>query len=271
MQVATSAPNNRAVTVYYRVPKGYDTKRLDSYRVLFIFGGRNTTGKADATGRLGWGKWADEQGVFIVCPGFTDDNYWEPKAWSGKALTQALVLIGKEYKICQSKLFFYGYSAGSQSANLFPAWRPDSTRAWVSHACGYFYNPSAVMRGVPGLVTCGDADTARYVISRRFVENNRKFGIDVIWRSYPNHPHDVPPDSLELARAFFTFYHTKYAADLRHSNLAGRAEPEKPQFIGDAEDYDYYPVGSAGAKNILTEDQVFLPSREVAEAWRGRR
>ncbi len=58
VQVATSAPNNRTVTVYYRVPKGYDTKRLDSYRVLFIFGGRNTTGKADATGRLGWGEWA---------------------------------------------------------------------------------------------------------------------------------------------------------------------------------------------------------------------
>ena len=28
VQVATSAPNNRSVTVYYRVPKGYDAKRL---------------------------------------------------------------------------------------------------------------------------------------------------------------------------------------------------------------------------------------------------
>ena len=52
MRVATMAPNNRAVTVCYRVPKDYDAKRLDSYRVLFIFGGRNTTGKADATGLL---------------------------------------------------------------------------------------------------------------------------------------------------------------------------------------------------------------------------
>ncbi len=52
VQVATMAPNNRKVTVYYRVPKDYDAKRLDSYRVLFIFGGRNTTGKADVTGLL---------------------------------------------------------------------------------------------------------------------------------------------------------------------------------------------------------------------------
>lgn len=268
VQVATSAPNNKRVTVYYRVPKGYDAQRRDAYRVLMIFGGRNTTGRADVSGRLGWGKWADQHGVFLVCPGFTDDNYWEPNRWSGRALSEALSLIGRTYKICPSKLFFYGYSAGSQGANLFPAWRPDLTRAWVSHACGYFYTPSTVMRGVPGLVTCGDADTMRYMISRRFVEDNHRFGVDVIWRSYPNHPHDVPPDSLALARAFLTFYHTKYAMDLRYSHMAGRAEVEEPEFIGDAEDYEVYPVGSPGANNILPEDRVALPSKEVAEAWR---
>ena len=270
VQVVTRAPNNKTVTVHYRVPKGYDAKRVDAYRVLVIFGGRNTTGKADVTGRLGWGEWADNQGVFLVCPGFKDDNYWEPKAWSGKALTEALVLIGKKYKICQSKLFFYGYSAGSQCSNLFPAWRPDLTRAWVSHACGYFHTPSVVMRGVPGLVTCGDADTARYVISRRFVENCRKYGVDVMWRSYPNHPHDVPPDSLELARAFLAFYHNRYLSDLRFSTMAGRAKPDQPAYIGDMEEYEYYPAESIGAKNILPEDQVTLPSKEVAEAWKGQ-
>ena len=94
VQVATMAPNNRTVAVYYRVPKDYDATRLESYRVLVIFGGRNATGATDVTGRLGWGEWADNQGVFLVCPGFKDDNYWEPRAWSGKALTGALALIG---------------------------------------------------------------------------------------------------------------------------------------------------------------------------------
>ena len=269
VQVATSAPNNKTVTVYYRVPKDYNAKRLDAYRVLVIFGGRNNTGKADVTGRLGWGEWADKQGVFLVCPGFKDDNYWEPKTWSGKALSDALVLIGKKYKIGQSKLLFYGYSAGSQCSNLFPAWRPDQTRAWVSHACGYFHTPSAVMRGVPGLVTCGDADVERYIISRRFVESYRKYGVDIIWRSYSNHPHDVPPASLELARAFLAFYHNQYLSDLRYSGMAGRVKPEKPAFIGDMEDYNYHPAETIAAKNILPEDQVFLPSKEVAEAWKG--
>ena len=270
VQVATMAPNNKTVAVYYRVPKGYDAARQESYRVLVIFGGRNATGQQDATGRLGWGEWADEHGVFLVCPGFKDDNYWEPRAWSGKALTGALALIGKQYKICQSKLFFYGYSAGSQCSNLFPAWKPDLTRAWVSHACGYFHNPGTMMRGVPGLVTCGDADATRYIISRRFVEGCRKYGVDVIWRSYPNHPHDVPPNSLELARAFFTLYHNRYLSDLRFPSTAGRAKPAPPAYIGDMEECDYYPVGSNEAKNVLPDDQVALPSKEVAEAWKGK-
>ena len=43
-----------------------------------------------------------------------------------------------------------------------------SCRAWVSHACGVFHEPTGRMKDTPGLVTCGDADQARYIISRNF-------------------------------------------------------------------------------------------------------
>ena len=49
------------------------------YRVLVIFGGRNTDGKADASGRMGWGEWCDDNRIFLVAPGLKDDNYWEPE------------------------------------------------------------------------------------------------------------------------------------------------------------------------------------------------
>ena len=39
-----------------------------------------------------------------------------------------------------------------------------------------------------------------------FVEKSRRRGINVIWRSFPNHPHDVPPDSLHLAKVFLAEY-----------------------------------------------------------------
>ena len=50
--INTKAPQNRNAVFQYRVPKGYDKNRREMYRVLVIFGGRNTDGKADASGRM---------------------------------------------------------------------------------------------------------------------------------------------------------------------------------------------------------------------------
>ena len=83
--VKTKAPQNRNAVFQYRVPQGYDKNHREMYRVLVIFGGRNTDGKADASGRMGWGKWCDDNGIFLVAPGLKNDNYWEPDVWSGKA------------------------------------------------------------------------------------------------------------------------------------------------------------------------------------------
>ena len=251
--VATKAPHNPEATFWYHVPTGYDAKRKKPWPVLVYFGGRNCKGKDEASGKLGWSDWADANGAFLVCPGFRDDNYWSPEAWSGQALFDALAAMKRKYRIDDSKICYYGYSAGSQAANLFPAWRPQRCRAWVSHACGVFHEPSSVMRGVPGLVTCGDADSARYVISRAFVEKARRRGIDIIWKSFPNHPHDVPPDSLRLARAFLA-----YCISGKKGGVA---------FVGDDQDGVYYPADSAEAEFVDPVDRVNLPSRAVAEAW----
>lgn len=256
ISVRTKAPHNPQARVWCHVPAKYETNRKAPYPVLVYFGGRNCTGEAEASGKLGWSDWADEHDVFLLAPGFRDDSYWDPAAWSGQALFDALAEIKKTYRIDDSALFYYGYSAGSQASNLFPAWRPRRCRAWISHACGVFHEPQAAMRDVPGLVTCGDADVARYVVSRDFVSKARRRGADVIWKSFPNHPHDVPPDSLRLARAFLEHY-------LSSSKKAGR----KPAFIGDDIDSVYYRPDSAEAESIDPLDRVRLPSSAVAAAW----
>ena len=61
--VKTKALQNRNAVFQYRVPKGYDKNQREMYRVLVIFGGRNTDGKADASGRMGWGKWCDDNAL----------------------------------------------------------------------------------------------------------------------------------------------------------------------------------------------------------------
>ena len=264
--VKTKAPHNREAVFRYRVPKGYDKARREMYRILVVFGGRNTDGKKDASGRMGWGEWCDAHDIFLVAPGFKDDNYWDPKDWSGEALQKALIQLKKEYNVCTDKLLFYGYSAGSQASNLFPAWKPTMCRAWVSHACGVFHEPSSRMRSIPGLVTCGDADKARYVISRDFVEKSRRLGINIVWRSFPNLAHDVTDDSQKLARAFLLYYHLENKDDL----IPGKAQKTRTspvKFIGDDQEAVYYPAESAKAKNVLPEDRVEFPDQSIAEAW----
>ena len=266
--VPTKAPHNAEARVWYHVPANYDPATNRLWRVLVYFGGRNCSGEREANGLLGWSDWADRRGVFLVCPGFKDDNYWEPQAWSGKALLQALAENRKTYRIDSEHLLFYGYSAGSQASNLFPAWRPALCRGWVSHACGVFHDPGAGMRGVPGLVTCGDVDAARFVISRAFVRKALKRGVNVIWKSLPNHPHDVPPDSLALARAFFEWCDDRFADDLAPPGLPKKSRPEPPApYVGDDADGVYWPRTSPKARRIQPEDRVFLPTKAVADAW----
>lgn len=194
--IKTSARENPTTTFRCRIPAKYDKSSVAKYRLLIYFGGRNTTGENEVKSKS-WGNWCDKNGVFLIVPSYKNDNYWEPQKWSGKALLEAITQLQKKYpNICDDKLLFYGYSAGAQCSNLFPAWIPEKSRAYVSHACGVFHKPSERMKKVFGLITCGDADRQRLIINHRFIEDYRKLGINILWKSFPNHrtmSHGVRP------------------------------------------------------------------------------
>ena len=264
ISVASPSIPNTKIVFQCRVPQPYAKERIS--HVLILFGGRNTDGKADTSGRMGWGKWCDDNNVFILAPGFKDDDYWEPGKWSGQALLDALAELKKNYNVDTEHLLYYGYSAGSQASNLFAAWRSDLCIAWVSHACGYFHKPTEAMKNTPGLVTCGDADAARYVISRRFVRDYRSMGVEILWKTLPNHSHEVPMTSLELARAFLEYH-------LKRHRQRGRVAKTKEEtvsypFVGNDLTGDYYPANSPKVQAIKEEERVKLPDRKIAEAWR---
>ena len=202
VDVRTRAPHNPVVKVWYHVPKGYEPQGKSRHRVLVLFGGRNGDGRPEVSGKLGWTEWADLNGIFLVAPTLKDDDYWEPAKWSGRTLLDSLAALAARYRIATSGLLYYGYSAGSQASNLFPAWRPNLCRAYVSHACGVFHKPYAGMKNVAGLVTCGDADTARYVISRDFAYRNREAGGLLLWKPVKS-GHELNSHALALAREFF--------------------------------------------------------------------
>lgn len=264
--IKTFAKGNPVVQFHYREPTNYDITSKSKFRLLIYFGGRNTKG-LNEIGNQSWGAWCDKNGVFLVVPSYKNDNYWEPQKWSGKALLESIAQLKKKYpNICDDKLLFYGYSAGAQCSNLFPAWIPTKTRAYVSHACGVFHKPSDKMKGVAGLLTCGDADRQRMVINNRFRAAYRNLGVNILWKSFPNHPHDVPQGSTYLAQEFLEFYHKLYANDLDKSVSKPR-ENLKPLFVGDDQDGVVYPIDSPAAKQIYEEDRVFFFSKELADAW----
>ena len=81
--VRTQAADNRNASVWYRVPENYREIAGRKWRVLVIFGGRNCGGSNEVSNAIGWAKWADRNGMFLVAPGFRDDRYWEPQVHAG--------------------------------------------------------------------------------------------------------------------------------------------------------------------------------------------
>ena len=59
IKVKTRAPQNQQAVFQFRVPRGYNPRKI--CRVLVIFGGRNTNGIADASGRMDRGDWCGWQ------------------------------------------------------------------------------------------------------------------------------------------------------------------------------------------------------------------
>lgn len=267
VKVKARAPNNKLVEIFYRVPANYDSKAKRLYRVLVLFGGRNGSGKNIVGNGFGFGAWADQNDIFLVSPTFKDDKYWEPEKWSGKALFDGLKEIKKKYNICDKKIMYYGFSAGSQCSNLFPAWRPESCVAWVSHGCGVFHSPGRKMVNCPGLVTCGDADIMRYILTRRFVDACRKLNLNILWKSYPNLPHEVPKESSDLARVFLAYHHEQNISDLQTGLHISGGEDRKLLYVGDDQENRFWPVTDPAAKNIEREDRVEFFTRQLALAW----
>ncbi|MHB9138852.1 MAG: hypothetical protein ACYC4Q_05565 [Victivallaceae bacterium] len=267
IELKTTAPNNKLLKFYYRIPTGYDPKSKQLYRVLVIFGGRNCKGQSEASGGLGFAKWADEHDIFLVGPGFKDDNYWQPERWSGTALFYALKQIKTKYNINDKKIMYYGWSGGSQCSNLFPAWKPELCIAWVSHGCGVFHKPAKRMMNCPGLVTCGDADIMRYILTRNFVSESRKLGLNILWKSYPNLPHEVPKESTDLAREFLAYYHEQNIGDLQTGPYSAGSRKRKLLYVGDDQENRFWSANDRAVKNIEPEDRVEFYARELALAW----
>lgn len=246
LEIFTKAKHNRKLKFSYRLPKDGKPKRI-----MVLFGGRNWPG--DKTIRtFNFNILADQHGIILLSPWFKDDEYWQPEKWSGKALIEAVSLVRKQYSVpADSKLFYYGYSAGAQCVAQFYAWKPELISAWGLHACGVWFKPEELSKHVPALVTCGENDTGRYELSWSSVQRWRDNGASVIWRAYKT-GHELNNEALQLARSFFE-------AQLQHS--------PKIKYIGDDQTRQYYTDSVANRRKIEDDYRSTFYSLQTVKLW----
>jgi len=251
--IATNAPQNRNVKMVLRVPANFNFNDTEDYRIMVLFGGRNWPGERTIK-VYNFVKMADKYKIFLVSPSFKNDEYWAPEKWSGKALMEAIKTIRIKYKLKQSnKILYFGYSAGAQCAALFYHWKPEIVKAWGAYACGvWFWPEKQVKNAAPAIITCGDDDKERYLLSTRFVRQAREHGYSVIWRSYPL-GHGLSQKALELTRSFFA------------SVLSGDS---KIKYVGDDQEMKFYPADSRNARNIDIEYRNNFLNLDLAKQWK---
>ena len=227
----------------YRVPQSYGTNA----QIMVLFGGRNWPG--DKTLKtFQFDELADRNGLFLLSPSFHDRDYWEPEAWSGEALTNAVREIEVQHGLAPSKLYLYGYSAGGQCAALFQAYMPDRIGAWGAHACGV-YPPVVTNASAPALITCGLNDAERVVICRHFIYRYREAGGSLLWKIYPG-GHELNAEALALARSWFD------------AVLSGSVAPD----VGEDDTLRTVPVSAMEAIDIEFRNPLF--NAAVREGWR---
>jgi len=250
--ISTNAPQNKNVKMVLRIPANFSPKDAKNYRVMVLFGGRNWQGEKTIKA-YNFVKLADEHKIFLLSPSFKNDSYWEPEKWSGEALLQAVKKVKVKYLLKKrGKLLYFGYSAGAQCAVLFYHWKPEIVKAWGAYACGvWFWPKKQVTNAVPAIITCGEDDMQRYLLSKRFVRTAREHGYSIIWRSYPV-GHGLSPKALALTRSFFA------------SVLSGQS---KAKYVGDDQEINFYPEHSKNARNIDIEYRNNFSNLNLAKQW----
>ena len=244
LTVATPAPANREVKFAYIPPSRPPAGK--SGIILVIFGGRNWSGE-ETLQRIDFRQLAQRFKLALLAPGFQDDDYWQPEKWSGRALNQAIGKLEKQCGWKDSRLLYYGYSAGGQCANLFYGYDPEKVMAWGVHGCGVWTDPARIAKPVPALITCGKEDSERCELSRRFALKSGELEWRRLWLELPG-GHELSPEAVDLARLFFA------------AVLTG----EKETFWGD----DQSGARETEPKKIDPELRSYLPGQTIRREWR---
>ncbi len=204
------------VTYDYYVPPHDAGDRLS---VLICIGGLQNPGGVYMHSDTGecftpeWKKFADKEKFLIVGLGFlfrpedweSRESYQYAQAWSGKALSEILERIAREFPIYSHELYLWGVSAGAQFSTRFAQLKPESVAAVAAHAAGGFDEPAEYIP-VKFLLTVGkkdNEDIKRLDMAREFAKLCEQKEIDVTLKVIGGIGHRQTEGQNVMSRQFF--------------------------------------------------------------------
>lgn len=278
--VRTRSELNREIPFYLRVPKNYRPGR--PYRLLFLCPYLNEEGLKNLARSAAWLALADERDWFVMTCTFQQDKkkvrdrklcYYYPEGFSGKATLDALEIASKKYPLDTERLLMQGLSGGAQFVHRFALWAPDRVTAVAVNSSSWFDLPNEKTKRVAWLITIGESDDS-YNESLAMVDRLRDVGAAPLFRSYMGMGHHGSKAVNRLDMEFLKFHDERTRKDLgkRRTALTPPTEwlsmrAEEMPFVGDSQDWKFWP-NTADARDAIPEDsRIYLPSEAIAKLW----
>lgn len=278
--VRTRSALNRAIPFYLRTPLNYRPGK--TYRLLFLCPHLNQEGMEKLAQSPKWLEMADRRDWFVLSCTFKQSYmdarnrelaYYYPESFSGRALLEALATAAKKYPVDPERLLMQGLSGGAQFVHRFALWAPERVTAVAVNSSSWFDPPNDKSQRVAWLITVGDSDP-RYHESLDMVDGLRAAGAAPLFRSFLGMVHEGSGRVDNLNEAFLTFHDERTKQDLgkRRSALTPPEEllsmaAEQMPFVGDSQDWKYWPNTEENRESIPEDSRIYLPSEEIAKLW----
>lgn len=226
--------------------------------VLVLVPGYNGLGQEMLDAR--WKTFAEKNQLVLLAPTFQAEGnennqgkgYYYPEQGSGEVMEKALRELKRLTGANTDKVLFFGFSAGAHFSHRFALWKPQRVKAFVAYSAAWWSEPTEVVRNVPALIMCGEADD-RYAATYEFFRKGHKLGCPWLWRSYDDTEHVLTPTVRAMAESFLTHY-------MHSSNV----KPELPSY-GDIQTLLTQKKPENRLLRICASISLVLKSREFGE------
>ncbi|MDQ8196213.1 hypothetical protein QEH59_17395 [Coraliomargarita sp. SDUM461004] len=229
--------------------------RGDEVAVLVLCPGMNSDG-AHFLSEEPWVTFAEDHGLGIIAVNFSSDpermygveqaGYYWPEQGSGTALLDAIdSTYGRDLPI-----LIYGFSGGAHFTSRFVEWVPERVLTWAAYSAQFWDDPLASETSPPGIVACGELDSARWFPSFSYFYKGRELGKPWTWVSIAETGHHRKGAFETFVRAYFS--------QIMNSNFV-TSEP----FV----DVDTEQVQTADDSSFQPGLLSWLPNSDLLPQW----